>query len=89
MVSGDHLDTAKAVAIQAGIIDEEEAQLDDIAMTGDQFRERLGHYEIYTDENNMESIKFSNKSIFNKINKRVRVIARATPIDKFLLIRGV
>jgi magnesium-transporting ATPase (P-type) len=25
MVSGDHLDTAKAVAIQAGIIDEEEA----------------------------------------------------------------
>ena len=89
MVSGDHLETAKAIAIEAGIIDEKEALLDDIAMTGDQFREKLGQYDIYTDENNMESIRFQKKSTFNTINKRVRVIARATPIDKFLMIRGV
>lgn len=59
-------------------------------MTGEQLRERLGPFECYTDQDTqLESIKFENDSIFRRINKKVRVIARATPIDKFILIRGI
>jgi hypothetical protein len=37
----------------------------------------------------MESIRFENDRVFKKLNKRIKVIARATPIDKFILIRGI
>ena len=38
MVSGDHIDCAKIVALRTGIIKQEELNLNGIAMTGDQFR---------------------------------------------------
>jgi magnesium-transporting ATPase (P-type) len=44
LVSGDHLDCAKTVALRSGIIKQEELQLSGIAMTGDQFREEVGGY---------------------------------------------
>jgi magnesium-transporting ATPase (P-type) len=44
MVTGDHLETAKAVALRAGIITKEQLQITGTAMTGDQFREKIGHY---------------------------------------------
>jgi hypothetical protein len=35
MVSGDHIDCAKVVALRTGIIRQEELSLNGIAMTGD------------------------------------------------------
>ena len=91
MVTGDHLSTATKIAIDAGIIvPSDDINMDDVAMTGEQFREKIGLFEVYTDENNgMECIRFENEKAFKKINKKVRVIARASPIDKFILIRGI
>jgi Ca2+ transporting ATPase len=90
MVTGDHLETAKKIAVEAGIIAPEDINSEDVAMTGEQLRERLGPFECYTDQDTqLESIKFEHESAFKRINKKVRIIARATPIDKFILIRGI
>ena len=35
MISGDHLETAKRIAIEAGIVSESEALKDKVCMTGD------------------------------------------------------
>ncbi len=42
MVTGDNLDTAKAIAIEAGIITKEEADMEYVCMEGKQFRESCG-----------------------------------------------
>lgn len=91
MVSGDHVETCRKIAFDAGIINEEEYRNSgDVVMTGEQFRERIGPFQIYTDEvTGMESIEFENEKAFKRLNKKIRVIARATQIDKFILIRGI
>jgi len=42
MVSGDHIETAKSVAIKAGIITEHEANDRYVCMTGEEFRNSVG-----------------------------------------------
>ena len=42
MISGDHLETAKSVAIKAGIISETEANDRYVCMTGEEFRNAVG-----------------------------------------------
>lgn len=42
LVSGDNLDTAKACAIQAGIMFEEESKSEFACMTGEDFRQTVG-----------------------------------------------
>lgn len=50
MITGDHIDTALSVAIEVGIITQEESSIDGIFMTGETFRESIGHYEKLWDE---------------------------------------
>lgn len=38
MISGDHIETAKRVAIETGILDQDDADNNDAIMTGEQFR---------------------------------------------------
>jgi magnesium-transporting ATPase (P-type) len=42
MVSGDHIDTATAVAIKAGILTEDEAKIKYAVMHADEFRKIVG-----------------------------------------------
>lgn len=59
-------------------------------MTGAQFREAIGPYQTSIDpETGATIIDFENADQFKAVKRRVRVIARATPEDKFLLIRGI
>lgn len=39
MVTGDHLETAKFVALKTNIVSLDECNLEGIALTGEQFRE--------------------------------------------------
>jgi len=79
MVSGDHLETAKAAAIQAGIITSEQAKenLNSLCITGEEFRQLLAD----------KPDKASLKNFRSTFKNGVRVIARATPYDKYLLIK--
>jgi magnesium-transporting ATPase (P-type) len=66
MVTGDHIDTAIAVAVRVGIINAEEKNLDGVALTGDLFRQRIGEYEKVWDAENQEwRLKFRSKNKFN------------------------
>lgn len=90
MITGDHLETAKAVAVASGIVHENDVDKEDVAMTGEEFRAKIGNYEVYwSEEKQMDCIRFENTRVFKSLNKRVRVIARATPEDKFIMIRGI
>lgn len=44
IVSGDHLETAKKMAVDAKILRPEELNVDGVALTGDEFRRRIGDY---------------------------------------------
>lgn len=91
MITGDHLETAKAIAVRAGIVSPNELTGSDMcAMTGEEFRRAIGPYQRYwDDETQQEKIAFENLEQFKTIKKRVKIIARATPEDKFILIRGI
>ena len=59
-------------------------------MTGAEFREAIGSIEKITDPLTGETtIKFDNKESFKTVKRRVKVIARATPEDKFILVQGI
>jgi len=91
MISGDHIDTCKQVALKAGIIKEDEMKLDEIAMTGDQFREAIGPYDanIWDPINQEFKVEFQERKRFDDVKKRLKIIARATVEDKFILISGI
>lgn len=90
MVTGDHIETAKAVALKAGIIRQEELQLDGIAMTGDKFMQSIGEFERKWDPTHKEyKIKFMEERRFHDVKKRLKIIARATAEHKFILISGI
>ena len=62
-----------------------------IALEGEQFRILSGNLTKIYDEktHKIKSIHLNDKTLFAKTVKRLKVIARATPEDKFLLVFGL
>lgn len=61
MVTGDHIETAKHVALKTGIVSLDECNLEGIALTGEQFRESIGDFEKKMDPTSKEwRIEFKN-----------------------------
>ena len=90
MVTGDHIETAKRVALKTGIVKSEELQLNGIAMTGEQFRDAIGEYSKIWDPTHGEfRIEFAEQRKFDDVKKRLKVIARCTSEDKFVLVAGI
>jgi magnesium-transporting ATPase (P-type) len=90
MVTGDHIDTAKRVALNTGLVKPEELQLNGIAMTGDQFRDSIGEYSKIWDPTHGEfRIEFKEQKRFDDVKKRLKIIARCTSEDKFVLVAGI
>jgi len=52
MISGDHIETCKAVAVNCGIITEEESNEPGVVILGDEFRDEIGDYHKVWDEIN-------------------------------------
>ena len=87
MVTGDHIQTALTVAHRVGIINQAEKTLDGVALTGEEFRKRIGSYKKFWEpETQMWRIKFQSKMKFKAVKDRLRIIARATDEDKLILI---
>jgi Ca2+ transporting ATPase len=76
MVTGDNIQTARAIAKKCGIITEADGE--GSVMDGKTFRERVTdkNGEIIQDE-------------FDKVWPNLRVLARSTPLDKFVLVSGI
>ena len=90
MISGDHIDTCLYVATKVGIISEMEQNLDGIFMTGEQFRAAIGEYsKVWDPTQKKYTVHFNDKEKFKRVKGRLRIIARATAEDKFILIAGI
>lgn len=90
LVSGDHLETAKAVAFKAGILRPEEAGRMYAVMHAEQFREVVGGLVQRTNEETGESTtEVENLDAFREVAQNLKVLARATAADKHLLVVGL
>lgn len=89
MVTGDHIETAKYVAIAAGIITEADSKEDGVVLTGQDFMNAIGPWErVWNEEREDYDVTFDNEDLFNHVRKKVKVIARTSSEDKFVLITG-
>lgn len=88
-MTGDHIETAKCVALQCGIVKDSEINQPGICMTGQEFIEAIGPYEREWDSVfNQYTVRLQNEEQFNQVRKKVKVIARTCSEDKFVLISG-
>lgn len=90
MVTGDNLDTAKAIALQAGILSVEEMDKEYACMEGKAFRETVGGLKNMN-ANDSDKLKeeIGNKNAFRNVAKHLKVLARSTPEDKYMLVTGL
>lgn len=89
MVTGDNLDTAKAIALEAGILDPKDAELEYACMDGKTFREACGGLRKIDTGNDLLREEIVNKEVFKIIAKRLQVLGRSTPEDKYMLVTGL
>jgi len=93
MVTGDHLDVAVAISKEAGIIsDIDLAQNEDgyLCMEGKTFREMVGGIVSKVDSTNGTRVdNVGNRRAFREVTKKLRVLARSSPEDKYLLVTGL
>lgn len=75
MVTGDNVMTARAIAIRCGIITPGE---DFLVLEGKEFNK-----QIKNEDNKVDQAKF------DLIWPRLRVLARAQPTDKYILVKGI
>lgn len=57
-------------------------------MEGKEFRESIGGL-VSSNEDGKKVLRIGNIEIFNKISRKLKVLARATPEDKFMLVTGL
>jgi len=89
MVTGDHIETARYVGIQSGILSEADSREDGTVMTGEEFMNAIGPFErIWNEESEDYDVSFDNEDLFNHVRKKVKIIARTSSEDKFVLIAG-
>jgi P-type Ca2+ transporter type 2B len=92
MCTGDNIDTAIAISKNAGIVTEEQIEASKYtAMTGKDFREAVGGLkQVDHPEKAGEKIDVvANMKEFRKIKEHLRVLARSSPEDKYILVTGI
>jgi magnesium-transporting ATPase (P-type) len=75
MVTGDNVNTARAIAIRCGILKPSE---DYLVLEGKEFNERIRDERGKVD-----------RAKLDQIWPKLRVLARAQPADKFILVKGI
>lgn len=97
MVTGDNLITAKAIAKECGILNDELLNKPDSVMEGPEFYKRMGGLICRTCKNmapcecDRKVVKEGvlNLEAFKALHKNLRVLARSRPEDKYLLVTGL
>lgn len=91
LISGDHFETAKAVALKCGIIREKE-NIPNAVMDGPTFRQLVGVPIIAKKDSEGRDVptdELENMAEFKNVIRELKVLARATPLDKEILVRGL
>ena len=71
MISGDHLETCKYIAIKAGIVTKEEAEKPDVILNGEAFRDKVG-VQNYTIDKAKGKVEWHVKKPFIHVKKRLK-----------------
>ncbi|CAD8082906.1 unnamed protein product [Paramecium sonneborni] len=88
MVTGDNINTAKAIARDCKIIGADSELHEYEAMEGSQFRQLTGGLiKVIKNKEEVQEVKDLQK--FQEIAVHLKVLARATPEDKFILATGL
>lgn len=91
LISGDHLETAKAVALKCGIIREKE-NIPNAVMDGATFREIVGlpiYHRIDPEGRKIKTDELEKMDAFRNVIRELRVLSRASPLDKEILVKGL
>lgn len=89
MVTGDNLLTAQAIAKECGILDSNYVQGDGYeVLEGKDFREMVGGLKAVK-INGKEVMVIKDKFRFELIAKDLKVLSRASPEDKYVLVTGL
>jgi Ca2+ transporting ATPase len=88
MVTGDNKETATAIALRCGILEPgfDPKTQNDVVMVGEEFRKRVGELKEAEDSNDKE---VGDLEEFKNIVGKLRVLARSSPTDKFILVTGL
>lgn len=90
MVTGDNIETARAISLDAGILKQSDLKEKYACMEGAEFREAVGGMETITDKDgNFVSEKVKDEAKFAEIASKLKVLARSKPTDKYLLVTGL
>jgi len=91
MVTGDILDTAIAISKDAGIIpnDFDQEKNPYVVMQGRDFRNEVGGLIPMEGVGNEGKMQVKDLDKFSEIAKYLKVLARSTPEDKYLLVTGL
>ena len=89
MVTGDNLESAKYVARKAGILTQEDEKLKFSCMEGYQFKQLVGGILSGVNKDGRTEEYIAKIPIFNIICEQLKVLGRASPEDKYILITGL
>lgn len=90
LVSGDHAETAKTMALNAGILKHEDIGRQFTVMEGKEFRQQVGNIISTYDESSQRTITtLERMDEFNRICGNLKVVYRATSEDKNMLVIGL
>jgi P-type Ca2+ transporter type 2B len=89
MVTGDNITTARAIAINAGILSRSEESQKYACIDGKTFREEVGGLEEAKNDKGKTYEKVKNEEKFIEIISQLKVLARSSPQDKYLLVTGL
>jgi calcium-translocating P-type ATPase len=91
MVTGDNVNTAISIAKECGILTPDPIIGNDsfIVMEGKRFREICGEMATETDKDGKNITRLKDIKPFETIAKDLRVLARSTPEDKYMLVTGL
>lgn len=89
MCTGDNIDTAKAISLNAGIVTQQEVESSPYAcMTGKDFRDAVGPL-ITVEVGDKKVDALQNMPRFREIIPKLKVLARSSPSDKYMLVTGI
>lgn len=90
MCTGDNIDTAIAISKNAGIVSAEEVERNEYScMTGKDFREAVGGLKHTRGPDGKDVVGVADMEKFREIKKQLKVLARSSPEDKYLLVTGI
>jgi len=89
MVTGDNIDTARAVAVKCNIINRDQLDDDEVCMEGPTFFDQVGGLKVVELDNGKTKESVRNMKRFQEIRSKIRVLARSRPEDKYLMVTGL